>query len=127
MFLRVLILPICVPVKNIDAPVPSAGITTFNSAPEPESVGPRIPGIPSTSITPVVYPEPGSIRSTSLIVPESVSASIVTVILHKPPSPSPTIGTCVYTPGAYSVPPLTILIFSILRSDATSEIIGSFL
>ena len=54
MFLRVLILPICVPVKNTEAPVPSAGITTVSSAPEPDRVCPKIPGIASTSTEPVV-------------------------------------------------------------------------
>ena len=39
---------------NIDAPVPVAGITTTNSAPEPVRPAPRIPVIASTSIVAVV-------------------------------------------------------------------------
>ena len=79
MFLRVLILPICLPVKNTAAPVPSAGITTFNSAPEPDNVGPKIPSIPSTSIDASVYPFPGSVNATAVIVPDPISSSTSTV------------------------------------------------
>jgi hypothetical protein len=39
---------------KIDAPVPEAGITTSNSAPEPVKPAPRIPVIASTSIVAVV-------------------------------------------------------------------------
>ena len=62
------------------APEPSAGMITFNSAPEPDNVGPRIPSIPSTSIDASVYPFPGSVSVTSVIVPDPISSSTSTVI-----------------------------------------------
>ena len=53
---------------------------------------PNIPGIVSISIDAVVYPLPGDVNSTAVITPVN-SPSSATVILHRPPSPSPAIGT----------------------------------
>ena len=52
---------------KIDAPVPNAGITTTNSAPEPVRPAPRIPSIELISIDAVVYPLPGDVTFTALI------------------------------------------------------------
>ena len=80
--------------KNVHEPEPiSWVISTDNSPPEPDRVDPRIPVIPSTSIIPYVYPLPGSVNWTLVIVPELVSTSSSTVMTQRPPSPSPIIPT----------------------------------
>ena len=47
----------------------------------------------------------------------SESVPSATLIETKPPSPSPPIGTPLYTPTAYSVPGSEISTLSILRED----------
>ena len=54
MFLSFLILPTLVPEVKIDAPVPTDGMTTTNSAPDPVNPVPSMPGIALISIVAVV-------------------------------------------------------------------------
>ena len=130
MFLSFLILPTFVPFAKITAPVPNAGMTTLITAPDPVKPDPRIPSIDSISIDAVVYPLPGDVMSTDWIWPGIVAPSSsvpsATVIWTNPPSPSPEIGTELYTPTAYSVPGSSISILSIFLEDWIPVITGNF-